>query len=283
MREPPDRCSRTFVVAGKSGRDELALDHSQIGEAVDEELHGEGDQEQSHDADEDADAGFAHDLADPVGAGEDEIADGGGEGNASEDGKHLPGGGDLAYQHHDAGDGSGAGEHGDAEGHYAGVFFVSGFFGVTGGLLGGGALGLEHVETDEQEDQAAGHFKGGEGDAEHAEDVLASQGEDAEDDETGDAALAGHTGAAGRVHVGGDGQEGWDGGERIDQEEDGADGEQGETEVGRGADFVEDADGWVIEDHPSRLTQQGYKRQTSCLIMLRLNFRYERPHFDRSN
>ena len=79
---------------------------------------------------------------------------------------------------------------------------------------------------------SAGEFKGRQGDAEHAEDQLARQGEDPQDDEAGERAFAGHALLAFAIDVGSnEGRRG--GGEGIDEEEDGADGEHGEAHVCR--------------------------------------------------
>jgi len=210
----------------------MAVDEAEVGEAVDEELHGEGDEEESHDADEDADAGFAEEDADAIGAGEDEVADESSDGDGAEDGQHLPVVGGLADKHHDAGDGAGTSEHGDAEGDDAGVFPGGGFLGFALGFLGGGAASLDHVDADEHQDEAAGDLKGGELDAEEREDELTSQGKGDEDDEAGEGGFARHAVATVGFDAGGDGDEGGDGGEGIDEEEDGAEGEEGELDVG---------------------------------------------------
>ena len=164
----------------------VARDEAEVGEAVDEELHGEGDQQKSHDAHQDANAGFTEEDADAIGAAEDKIADEGGEGNGAEDGQHLPVVGCLADEDHDARDGSRAGQHGNAEGDNAGVFFGGGFFGFVLGFLSGGAAGLHHVDANQHEDEAAGDLEGGELDPEEAEDELASEGEGGQDDEAGE-------------------------------------------------------------------------------------------------
>ncbi len=210
----------------------MARDEAEVGEAVDEELHGESDEEESHDADQDADAGFAEEDADAIGAGEDEVADDRGDGDGAEDGQHLPVIGGLADEHHDAGDGSGTGEHGNAERDNAGVFLGGGFFGFVLRFLGRGAASLHHVDADEHEYEAAGDLEGGELDAEERKDELAGQGKGNEDDEAGECGLARHAAAMGGLDASGDGDEGGDGGEGIDEEEDGAEGEQGELDVG---------------------------------------------------
>src|SRR5208283_1459639 len=96
-------------------------DDAEVGQAVDEVLRGEGDQQQTHDADQDADAGLAQQADDLVGVSEDEVAGGGGDDDGDEDGGHLPARLRLAHQHHHGGDGPGAGQHGHAEGDDSGV------------------------------------------------------------------------------------------------------------------------------------------------------------------
>jgi len=56
---------------------------------------------------------------------------------------------------------AGAGEHGNAHGDDANIVLGAGGFGFARRLLRGGALGFEHVEADEQEDDAAGDLKRG--------------------------------------------------------------------------------------------------------------------------
>jgi hypothetical protein len=210
----------------------MAVDEAQIGEAVDEELHGEGDEEESHDADEDADAGFAEEDTDAIGAGEDEVADQSGDGDGTEDGQHLPVVRGLADEHHDAGDGAGTGEHGNAERDDTGVFFGGSFLGFVLRFLSGGAARLDHVDADEHEDEATGDLEGGELDAEERKDELSCQSKGEEDDEAGQGGFPRHAAATNGIDAGGDGDEGGNGGEGIDEEEDGTEGEQGELDVG---------------------------------------------------
>jgi len=197
-------------------------DDAEIRHAIDEVLHRERNEKEAHDADEDADAGFAETFGDAIGVAEDEIADDGGDEDGAKDGGHLPPDLHLSDEHHDAGDGAGAGEHGDAERNDAGVGLAGGFLRFFGGLLGGGALGLEHVETDEQKDDAAGDLKGGERDAEEPKEVLAGDREDGEDDPGGEGGFARDSFAPGAVCAGSDGEKGRKRGEGINKEEDGA-------------------------------------------------------------
>lgn len=210
----------------------MAMDEAEVGEPVDEELHGEGDEEEAHDADEDADAGFAEERTDAVGAIEDEVTGKGGEGDGGEDGQHLPVVRGLADEDHDARDSSGTGEHGNPHGDDAGVFFGGCILGFAFGFLGGRAAGLHHVDADEHEDQAAGDFKGGELDTEEIENELAGQGKGSEDDEAGNSRFASHAAAPDGINAGGNGNERGDGGEGIDEKEDGAEGEERELDVG---------------------------------------------------
>lgn len=211
----------------------MTVNEAEIGEAVDEELHGEGDEQQTHDADQDADAGLAEEAADAVGAAEDEVADEGSDGDGARDGQHLPVVGGLADEDHDAGDGPGTSQHGDAEGDDAGVLFGGGFLGLVLRFLSWRAAGLHHVDADEEEDEAACDLEGRELDAEQRKDELAGQGEGNQDNEAGESGFPGHAAAAGWVDVGGDGDEGRDGGEGVDEKKDRAEGEERELDVGR--------------------------------------------------
>jgi hypothetical protein len=69
---------------------ELLLgDDAEVGKSVDEELHGKSNEEQSHDADEDADAGFTEELADLDGGREDPVADEASYGDGAKDSSCL--------------------------------------------------------------------------------------------------------------------------------------------------------------------------------------------------
>ena len=176
-----------------------AGDDAQVGEAVDEILHCQGDQQKSHDADQDADAGFAHDLADAAGAGEDQIADQGCKGDGSRGlrpspnaTRQVPGRpaplprrwlrGRQAWE---------------CRGARFRLFLGRGLFGVARGFLCGGAAGFKHIEADEQQDQASGDFEGGQSDAEHLEDELTGDSKVVSTMKAGERALARHALAAG--------------------------------------------------------------------------------------
>ena len=166
------------------------MDEAQVGKAINEELHSEGDEEEAHDADQNADPGLAEEGADAIGAVEDEVAGERGESDGGENRQHLPVVGGLANEDHHARNSAGAGEHGDAEGDDASVLAGCGVFGFCLRFLGGGAAGLHHVDADEHEEEAAGDLKGGELDAEEREDELTSQGKGDEDDEAGEGGFA---------------------------------------------------------------------------------------------
>jgi len=54
------------------------------------------------------------------------------------------------------------------------IFFRRGFFGVAVVSCVGEPACFEHVQADQQQDQAAGNFKGRQSNAEHAEDELSA-------------------------------------------------------------------------------------------------------------
>ncbi len=93
------------------------------------------------------------------------------------------------------------------ERHNARIFFGCSLFLVAVGLLGGRTLGLQHVQTNEHQDQAAGDLECRQLDAEHLEDVLAGERETASNDEAGDRTLARNPLAAFGVRALGDGKE----------------------------------------------------------------------------
>jgi hypothetical protein len=123
-------------------------------------------------------------------------------GDGAEDGGHLPVAlrlVRLADQHHHRGNRTGAGEHGDAHRDDAGIVLGGGRFGLRVGLLRGGALGLEHVQADQQKDDAAGDLERRQRDAEEPEDVRSGNGERREDDERRKRGLARGADALGAV------------------------------------------------------------------------------------
>jgi len=216
----------------------MAVDQAQVGEAVDEELHGERDEEQAHDTDENADAGFAEEDTNAVSAGEDQVAHEGGYGDRAENRQHLPVVGSLADEDHDAGDGAGSGQHGNAQGDDPGVFFGGGLLGFVLGFLGGRAASFHHVDTDQEKDEAAGDLEGGKLNAEERKDELAGEGEGDQDDEAGDSGFTGHAAAALQLDAGGDGDEGRDRGKGVDEEKDGAEGQEGKPDIARVERFL---------------------------------------------
>ena len=128
-------------------------------------------------------------------------------------------------------------------------------------LLRGRATGLQHVQTDEQQNQTAGDFECRQRDAEHAEDELAGDGEAGEHDEAGDCALARHALAAHGIGALSNGQKRRNGGKGVDEKKDGAKRQQGKAHDGRLAELVESIRGWVGEEHLLRLEQLRSTRQ----------------------
>lgn len=97
----------------------------------------------------------------------------------------------LAYQDHNGGDGARSREHGNAERNDAGIFLRCGLFGIAQSFLRGRPAGFEHIETNQQKNQAPCNFKGRESDAEESKDKLACGRKTGQYDEAGDRAFAG--------------------------------------------------------------------------------------------
>ena len=145
----------------------------------------------------------------------------------------------LADQHHNARNRAGAGKHGDAERHDAGVFLHRGRFGFRACLLRGRAFGIQHIQTDQQQDDPAGDLECRQRNAEHPEDVLACERKGRKHDEGRDARLPRHDAAPLFVRTRGHGEERRQGGDGIHQEKDGAKSEQRKSYVRRVFDLEE--------------------------------------------
>ena len=82
----------------------------------------------------------------------------------------------LTNQHHHRRDGTRPSQHGNAHRHNTGVVpWRWPPRSRSPVLLGGGALGLQHVQTDKQQNDTAGDLEGRQRNAEDAEEVRSSQ------------------------------------------------------------------------------------------------------------
>ncbi len=139
----------------------------------------------------------------------------------------------LAHQHHHRRDRARARQHGNAQRHDTCIFLLRSLFLVAGGLLRGRALGLQHVDSDQQQDQAAGNLKRRQRDAEHAKDELPRKRKRRQHDEARQRSFACHALAPRGIGSRGDGEKRPDRRERIDQKKDGTQGQQREAHNGR--------------------------------------------------
>ncbi len=155
----------------------------------------------------------------------------------------------LAHQHHHRRDRARAGQHGNAQRHDAGIFLLCSLFLVAGGLLRGRTLRLQHVDSDQQQDQAARNLKRGQRNAEHAKDELARKRKRRQHDEARQRSLARHALAPRGVRSRGDGEKRPDCRERIDEKKNGTQGQQREAHQRRAGQLSQSLFSWIGPDH----------------------------------
>ncbi len=109
--------------------------------------------------------------------------------------------------------------------------FLHGLLGLRRCLLGLGTARLHHVEPDQDHNQSSSDTKRRKRDSEHLEDQRAGHGKARQDDETGPRRAFRHVTALLLLRVGGQDQEGRDGGNRIDDKNERAKGQQQKLHV----------------------------------------------------
>ena len=168
-----------------------------------------------------------------IGGGQYDIGDHRGDGDRQNDEGGMGPIHTLRAKHHDGRDGTGAGEHGDAEGDDANVVLLGAFLGFPRRLADGRSLGAQHIETDHPQNEAASNTKGGKCDPKQPEDQAAGHGEDGKNDQTGSRGAQGHVTAAGAARAGSHYQEGRNGREGVHQNKDRGEGDKSELDERR--------------------------------------------------
>lgn len=183
----PAECQRTRGRRGPvsvSRSDGLTASASRKQErlgAVEDELHGDGCEQQAEDALDDGDAGLSQRALDHLGAREEHVGDEGGEGDGRQHrrraGRGLP---VLGHEHHARRDGAGPRQERHGERHERHVGPFDPFAGLGVARPGGGRLGAEHVEGRQHEQQTSRDTEGRDGHSEEAEEKRTEQSEERE-------------------------------------------------------------------------------------------------------
>src|SRR5208337_1209835 len=107
------------------------------------------------------------------------------------------------------------------------VFLLETFLGFLGRLFRGRAARLQHVESDEPQDNSSGDLERWKRNAEEPEDERSDGGENGENDEAGYGGDQSHVTPAGRVGIGREDEESRNGSDGVYEHEHGCERDQG--------------------------------------------------------
>src|SRR5262245_13913772 len=146
-------------------------------DTVQNELHSDGRQHETHQSGQDAHSGLAEPPLDERRRRQYEIAEQRGEKDRDVNRRGRGRRFRAERERHHGGDSSGPREHRYAEGHNADVVFLIAFSGLDWGLALLAAARLHHVERIQAHEHAASDLECPDGDPEDPEDYAAAQGE----------------------------------------------------------------------------------------------------------
>lgn len=203
-----------------SAIDQLCLSHAQgreaLPQAVDEELHRQRGEEDTEQAGDDINTGFAQEAL--YTAGEQEHGKCDGE-HKQDDGEDADGDHEatVAGQQHDGSERAGASDQRDGEREHGDVAALAGFHTF---LFGGGAeAGVaheQHVDGHQEQQNAASHAEGGHANAEVIQQNRAGEGKECQHRSGNEHALDGDVSALGQAILAGQPGENWRQAEWVD-------------------------------------------------------------------